>query len=99
MDGLRESARSMARNLQQQGNGNEGNFGRTGEARGSRDDPLGRPMPRSGEDFGPERNIVPGQAAVERAREILKILRDRANQSQRPRIELDYLDRLLDGLY
>ncbi len=99
MEGLRESARTMARNLQQQGNGNEGNFGRSGEARGNRDDPLGRPMPRSGEDFGPDRNMVPGQAAVERARQILEMLRNRANQPQRPRIELDYLDRLLDGLY
>ncbi|NND50464.1 MAG: TIGR02302 family protein, partial [Rhizobiales bacterium] len=70
MEGLRESARSMAQQMQQQGNGNEGNFGRTGEARGNRDDPLGRPMPRTGEDFGPERNMLPGQAAIERARQI-----------------------------
>jgi hypothetical protein len=100
MEGLRESARSMAQQmLQQQGNGNEGNFGRTGEARGNRDDPLGRPMPRTGEDFGPERNMLPSEAAIERARQILETLRNRANQPQRPRIELEYLDRLLKGLY
>ena len=99
MEGLRESARSMARNMQQQGQGNEGNFGRSGEARGNRDDPLGRPMARTGEDFGPERNMVPGQAAVERARQILEMLRNRANQPQRPKIERDYIDRLLKGLY
>jgi uncharacterized protein (TIGR02302 family) len=99
MEGLRESARSMARNLQQQGQGNEGNFGRNGEARGNRDDPLGRPMARTGEDRGPDRNMVPGQAAVERARQILEMLRNRANQTQRPKIERDYLDRLLKGLY
>lgn len=99
MEGLRESARSMAQQMQQQGRGNEGNFGRTGEARGNRDDPLGRPMPRSGEDFGPERNMLPGQAAIERARQILETLRNRANQPERPRIERDYIDRLLEGLY
>ena len=99
MEGLRESARSMAQQMLQQGRGNEGNFGRNGEARGNRDDPLGRPMPRTGEDLGPERNMLPGQAAVERARQILELLRNRANQPQRPRLELDYLDRLLDGLY
>ena len=56
-------------------------------------------MARTGEDYGPERNMVPGQRAVERAREILKLLRNRANQPQRPRIERDYIDRLLEGLY
>ena len=56
-------------------------------------------MPRSGEDFGPERNMLSGQAAIERARQILETLRNRANQPERPRIERDYIDRLLEGLY
>jgi uncharacterized protein (TIGR02302 family) len=71
MDGLREGAQSMARQMQQQGTGTAGNFGRDGEARGNRDDPLGRPRARSGEDFGPNRSMVPNEAAVERARRIL----------------------------
>lgn len=99
MEGLREGAQSMARQMQQQGTGTAGNFGRDGEARGNRDDPLGRPRARSGEDFGPARNMVPSEAAVERARKILETLRSRANNPQRPRIELDYIDRLLRGLY
>ncbi len=99
MQGLREGAQSMARQMQQQGTGTADSTGRDGRARGNRDDPLGRPMARSGEDFGPDRNIVPSEAAVERARRILETLRSRANNPQRPRIELDYIDRLLRGLY
>ena len=56
-------------------------------------------MPRTGEDFGPDRNMVPSEAAIERAREILEYLRNRANERARPRIERDYIERLLRGLY
>jgi len=72
----------------QQGNGQQGNYGRHGEARGDDRDPLGRPLPSRGEDFGPERNMIPDEAAIERAREILEYLRNRANDAGRPRIEL-----------
>jgi hypothetical protein len=90
----------MAREMmQQQGTGNQGNYGRHGEARGDDRDPLGRPMPRRGEDYGPDRNMVPSEAAIERARQILQYLRERANERSRPRIERDYIDRLLRGLY
>jgi hypothetical protein len=43
--------------------------------------------------------MLPNEAAVERARRILDALRSRANQPDRPRLELDYIDRLLKGLY
>jgi hypothetical protein len=85
--------------MQQQGNGGPGNQqGQQGEPRGDRD-PLGRPTPQTGEDFGPDRNMIPSEAAIERAREILEYLRNRANERSRPRIELDYIERLLRGLY
>jgi len=100
MEALREGAQAMAREMmQQQGAGNEGNYGRHGEAGGDDRDPLGRPMPQRGEDYGSERNMLPGQAAIERAREILESLRARANERSRPTLELDYIDRLLRGLY
>jgi len=100
MEALREGAQAMAREMmQQQGAGNEGNYGRHGEAGGDDRDPLGRPMPQRGEDYGPERDMLPGQAAIERAREILESLRSRANERSRPTLELDYIDRLLRGLY
>jgi uncharacterized protein (TIGR02302 family) len=100
MQALREGAQSMAREMmQQQGTGNQGNYGRHGEARGDDRDPLGRPMPRSGEDYGPDRNMLPGEAAIEQARRILDYLRNRSNEPNRPKVELDYFDRLLRGLY
>ena len=94
-----KAPRTWPRQLQQQGTGTAGNKGRNGEARGGRDDPLGRPMARRGEDFGPDRSMVPSEAAVERARKILETLRSRANAPSRPRIERNYIDRLLRGLY
>lgn len=99
LEALREGAQSMAQQLMQQGTGSEGNYGRHGEARGDDRDPLGRPMPHRGEDYGPDYDMVPGESAIERAREILEYLRSRANERGRPRIELDYLERLLRGLY
>ena len=100
MRGLREGARNMAQQMMQQGTGNEGNIGRHGEGRDAdQRDPLGRPMPSQGEEYGQRENMVPNEAAVERARRILDALRSRANEPDRPRIELDYIDRLLKGLY
>jgi uncharacterized protein (TIGR02302 family) len=99
MDNLRQGAESVAREMMQQGNGQQGSYGRHGEARGDDRDPLGRPLPSRGEDYGPERDMLPNEAAIERAREILEYLRNRANDATRPRIELDYFDRLLRGLY
>ncbi len=96
---LREGAQGMVKQLMQQGQGQQGNYGRHGEARGDSRDPLGRPMPNHSEDTGPERNMLPSELAIRRAREILNMLRSRANEPQLPRIERDYIDRLLRGLY
>lgn len=94
---LREGAEGMAQQLLQQGQGQQGNYGRHGEARGETD-PLGRPMPYHGKDTGPEENMLPTELAIRRAREILDMLRARANE-QLPKLERDYIDRLLRGLY
>jgi hypothetical protein len=96
---LREGAQNMARQMMQQGVGGTGNYGRHGEARGDDRDPLGRPFRSTGEDFGPERNMLPSEMAVRRAREILEMLRSRANIPDLPRIDRDYIERLLRGLY
>ncbi|MBI2718650.1 MAG: TIGR02302 family protein [Rhizobiales bacterium] len=96
---LRQGAQGMARQLLQQGFGQQGNYGRNGEARGDDRDPLGRPTATRNEDTGPLRNMLPTEMAIRRAREILDILRSRANEADRPRLELDYIDRLLRGLY
>ena len=99
LNALRDGAQSMARQMMQQGQGNTGNVGRHGQARGDDRDPLGRPRANRGEDYGPDRNMLPGEAAIRRAREILDILRNRANNPDLPRIDRDYIERLLRGLY
>ncbi|HUE46412.1 MAG TPA: TIGR02302 family protein [Aestuariivirgaceae bacterium] len=100
LEALREGAQAMAQQMmQQQGQGEGNQQGARGEPRGGQRDPLGRPTPQRGEDYGPDRNMLPTESAVERAREILEYLRSRANERNRPPIERDYIDRLLRGLY
>ena len=96
---LRDGAQGLARQLMQQGQGQQGTQGRTGEARGDDRDPLGRPLPYRGEDYGPDRDMLPSELAIQRAREILEMLRSRAGETERPRLERDYIERLLRGLY
>jgi hypothetical protein len=95
---LREGAQGLARQMIQQSQGQQGSEGRTGEASGDRD-PLGRPLPSRGETSGPERDMLPSELAIQRAREILDMLRSRAGEQDLPRIERDYIERLLRGLY
>ncbi len=93
---LREGASRLAEQVaRQRGQGRAGRFGRNR----SGTDPLGRPLRDYGENTGPDENMVPDEGAVERARRILEALRKRANRHDRPRSELDYIDRLLKGLY
>jgi uncharacterized protein (TIGR02302 family) len=100
LQALRQGAQDLAQQMMQQGMGNEGSPGRHGEARGDDRDPLGRPLPTDRElDRGPDYDMVPGDIAIRRAREILEMLRNRSNDPNRPRLERDYLDRLLRGLY
>lgn len=91
---LRKGAQSLADAMQ--GEGEEG----TGEAMGNsanssdRTDPLGRP--RRSRDYGDDFSVkIPGEIDVQRARRVLEELRRRYSDPNRPRIELDYLQRLL----
>jgi uncharacterized protein (TIGR02302 family) len=91
---LRKGAQSLADAMQ--GEGEEG----TGEAMGNsanssdRTDPLGRP--RRSRDYGDDFSVkIPGEIDVQRARRVLEELRRRYSDPSRPRIELDYLQRLL----
>lgn len=99
MQGMRKGAEAMAKDLMQRGQGEEGNFGRHSESAANKNDPLGRPMPRNGEDFGRNENILPKESEIMRARDIMRALRRRSNDRQRPQIEQDYIKRLLDGLF
>ena len=99
MSKLREGARNMARQMLQQSQGQQQSQGRDGEARGDDRDPLGRPRASRGEDTGPDRDMLPSEQAIQRAREILDMLRNRAGESGLRKLERDYIERLLRGLY
>lgn len=98
MDMLRDGAKELAQRMMQLGTGQQGAQGQNGEARGETD-PLGRPRATRGQDYGPDKNILPSESAIRRAREILEMLRSRAGETGLPRIERDYIERLLRGLY
>lgn len=94
LEALREGARSLAEQMM-------GEDGQDGPARGMAEgdepddtDPLGRPRRNTGPD--PGRTVkVPDEIDTQRARRILEDIRRRLSEPYRPRIELDYLERLL----
>ena len=87
LDQLREGAKALAKQLTPQ-SGMEGMNGSQGE------DPLGRQSGAKGSNFGSGVK-VPMESDLQRAREILQELRKRAADRNRPKEELDYIDRLL----
>ncbi len=94
LQNLRKGAQSLAEAMRD-GMG-DGMGEPTGDSPESADrtDPLGRPM-RSreyGDDFTVK---VPGEIDVQRARRVLEELRRRFSDPNRPKLELDYLERLL----
>ncbi len=95
LDAMRKGAQGMAQAMQQQGSQGPGRPGGRGQARAQQDtDPLGRPL--RGRDYGDDVTVkVPGEIDVQRARRILEELRRRFGESERPQIELDYIERLL----
>jgi uncharacterized protein (TIGR02302 family) len=99
LDALRKGAQNLAQSMQQQrgqgrGTGQPGPG--QGQARANGDtDPLGRPLRGTSEYSDDTRNNVPGEIDVQRARRILEELRKRLGESERPRLELEYIERLL----
>jgi hypothetical protein len=93
---LRSGAQSLAESMGG-GSGDEpGEPGGPQAEAAERTDPLGRPV-RSreyGDDFTVK---VPDEIDVQRARRVLEELRRRLGEPDRPRLELDYLERLLRG--
>jgi uncharacterized protein (TIGR02302 family) len=97
LEALRRGAQSMmqqmAGNRQRGGEqaGNETNGGRDRE----RSDPLGRRTGSEGIENG-EDTQVPAEIEAQRAREIMEAIRKRMAVPYAPRIEKDYLERLID---
>ncbi len=98
LEAMRKGAQGLAQQMQQNGMG-PGPNGRPGrgQARAQRNtDPLGRPM--RGREYGDDVTVkVPGEIDAQRARRILEELRKRFGESYRPQLELDYIERLLQG--
>ncbi|MBB3770894.1 uncharacterized protein (TIGR02302 family) [Angulomicrobium tetraedrale] len=93
LQALRRGAQQMAEAMQQEGGQGEGPGGPSGET-AERNDPLGRPL-RS-RDYGDDVTVkVPDEMDMQRARRVLEELRRRFGEPERPRLELDYLERLL----
>jgi len=97
LDRLTEGAQELAEALRN-GQGDTANRGRghrDGQARDLEHDPFDRPAGAFGAIDGRDTH-VPDRSVLDRARQVLEELRRRAAQPNRPRIELDYLDRLMD---
>ena len=102
LEAMRKGAQGLAKQMQQQGQGQmgqgpNGQPGPNGRQRANSDtDPLGRPLRGRGYDNDPSVK-VPGEIDAQRARRILEELRKRYGESNRPQLELDYIERLLKG--
>ncbi len=98
LDALRKGAQKLAESMQPgdgEGDG-DGPGDRPGrqQSGGNQSDPLGRPL--RGREFGDDFSVkIPGEIDVQRVRRILEELRRRLGDTQRPQIELDYIERLL----
>ncbi|MEM7506902.1 MAG: TIGR02302 family protein [Pseudomonadota bacterium] len=98
LDRLSEGAQALAESMQNgQGDvGAEGQGQDQGDARNRAEtDPFDRPLSSQGGVTGNDVE-VPGRAAMDRAREILDELRRRSAEQERPELELDYFERLLE---
>lgn len=99
MKSMQNGAKKLGKKMAEQGHGKIGNQGKDGEAGGANDDPLGRPRASHNPDQGPDKNAIPSELAIKRAREILEQLRNRSNEQNLGGTERSYIERLLKGLY
>jgi uncharacterized protein (TIGR02302 family) len=99
LEAMRKGAQGLAQSMEQNGYGQGPGrqVGRGGQSRAQNDtDPLGRPLRSRG--YNDDVTVkVPGEIDAQRARRILEELRKRFGESSRPQLELDYIERLLQG--
>jgi hypothetical protein len=97
LDQLQQAARQLARQMENRLGGRPGyRPGMPGNPMGHSfgRDPFGRPIfEGGGYDEGDVK--IPDKSTIQRAREILDELRRRAGEPSRPRLERDYIERLL----
>ncbi len=81
------------RSIMTQGAGEQGEEGQGSAGNNTGEDPSGRPRQSGGLDSSFVR--IPTESEVQRARQILNELRKRAGERERPKLELNYIDRLI----
>ena len=91
-DGMRALGEMMAQDQQQTQPG-QGTV--EGNQRARNRDPLGRNAGSNG-SIGTDENLLQGEDVYRRARELLDEIRRRSGDSERPQVERNYLERLLD---
>jgi uncharacterized protein (TIGR02302 family) len=94
-DGMRAIGEALAQNESQEPGQGNATGDQTGQAQPGRRDPLGRKLGSTGQ-YGTEENLLQGEDTYRRAEELLEELRRRSAEQERPQVERDYLDRLLD---
>jgi uncharacterized protein (TIGR02302 family) len=97
LDQLQQAARQLARQMENRLGGQPGyRPGMPGNPMGRSfgRDPFGRPIYEGG-DYDEGDVKIPDKSTIQRAREILDELRRRAGEPSRPRLERDYIERLL----
>ena len=97
LDNLQQGMGDMAEQMRQRGPGNGQDIAEIEERerRGEDRDPLGRSDGNFGDSVDTGTDKVPLELERQKSREILDELRRRAGEMQRPKEELDYIDRLL----
>src|SRR5579859_878702 len=95
LEALRKGAQKLAEAMQQGDQDGQGQGERMGrqQAGPNGTDPLGRPL-RSHE-YDELSKMIPGEIDVQKVRRILEELRKRLADPSRPKVELDYIERLL----
>lgn len=95
IEALREGMRSLAESLAQDQRNQPGQGNTEQNQRAQNRDPLGRNAGSQG-SAGTDEGLLQGEDVYRRARELLDEIRRRSGDGDRPAIELDYLQRLLD---
>ena len=95
MEALREGLRSLADSLAQDQQDQPGQGDTASENRAGNQDPLGRSAGSRGAT-GTDEGLLAGGDVYRRARELLDEIRRRSGEGERPEIERNYLQRLLD---
>ena len=96
MEALREGMRNLGEAVAEEERQMRGQQGQAqGDTGGQRNDPLGRNSGSNG-NLGNDAEMLQGEDVYRRAQELLDEIRRRSGDGERPEVELDYLERLLE---